>query len=379
MGNLFLVLTLLVLDGVPTLVGFVHGEGLVLHEQVLRALFLQDGLVADPPAWIQLFPKALLALVIAAQTADLRDGVEDQEHPAVGYQGDGQGGVVPRGPAAPLIPIDVHDDPCHPDSDGEQAGYQDAGALCLPLLVFPRHDGQTRQHHRHQQGHHVDQRHDKVLAGNVAGRGRASAGVGGVGRAQWVTHHRDNEPLCVDDHLHQPQCQRSQTQGPRLGPAVPPGENVQLHTLHQEAGEAAAEQHPEEEPPGRAGGEVLPHDEGEGQAEEAGGEDQEDQVQRHRPPAVLVLHEWDAGQLRNEEHEGEDHAGRRHGLQHDAPCGAKVTQVVVERVHIGATALWGEVGGHGRSWWHLVGRTNRQRLKTKTGTRHAVDTVVLTH
>lgn len=163
-----------------------------------------------------------------------------------------------------------------------------------------------------------------------------------------MPHHCDDEPLCVDDHLHQPQPQRPQTQNPSPGPTITPGKDVQLHSLHQEAGKAAAEQHPEEKPPRGTGGEILPHNEGKGETEEAGCEDQEEGVESHRALVFLVFQEGHAGQQRDEEHEGEGDAGCSEGLQHDAPRCTQVTQVVVQRVQGGATTLraGSHVGSH---------------------------------
>lgn len=104
-----------------TLVGLVHRESLIFHEHVLGALLLQYRLVADSLVWVQVFTEAL-AFIIAGKTADVRDGVEDEEHPCIRHQGNGQGGVIPRGSPGPLIPVDVHDDPRHPNTHREQAG-----------------------------------------------------------------------------------------------------------------------------------------------------------------------------------------------------------------------------------------------------------------
>lgn len=63
---------------------------------------------------------------------------------------------------------------------------------------------------------------------------------------------------------------------------------------------------------------------------------------------VFVLSEWDACKKGDEQDEGKDDACGGESFQDDAPDCAEVTQVVVEGVHIGATAARDSgIGRHG--------------------------------
>lgn len=63
---------------------------------------------------------------------------------------------------------------------------------------------------------------------------------------------------------------------------------------------------------------------------------------------VFVLSERDAGEKGDEQNEGKDDPSCGKSFQDDAPDRTEVTQIVVERVHVGATAMRdGGVGRHG--------------------------------
>ena len=76
-----------------TCAGLIHGEGLVFYVHVLLYLSLspQNVLINHTPGGehVVLMLRLFGALVLMAEQANLRDGVEDEEHPAIGHQGDG--------------------------------------------------------------------------------------------------------------------------------------------------------------------------------------------------------------------------------------------------------------------------------------------------
>lgn len=311
-------------------------------------MLLQDRLISDSPVRVSILPIVFFDLVVAIKTANLRNGVDDDEHPTICHQGDGQGRVVPRRVSSLFIPIHVHDDPGHPDAHRDQAYHQNETTFLFPLCIFAPHDGQTCHDRSQDENHHVDQRHDKVLVGNVT---RCCSGSDwfsrGIDRKQRVANDCDDEPLGVDDNLHQPHPQRSQPEHPAPGPSIPPGQDVQPDTLHQEAGETPTKQHPKEKSSRGTGGEVLPHNESECQAEESSSAEQKAGLKSQRVFMVGAFDEGHAGQKRNEEHKGKDDASCCYGFYHNAPDSTEAAQVVVEGVQVEAAALRGHISSHG--------------------------------